>query len=134
MKFKARNEVAEDTEVQCDTVLIELPVNYDDEDIPYDFPFREHDVLTLEVLIADGKIVDWPADWGAVRVVMKVVDEGTYTLFDQGLPVAAIEQWYVPHGLIPGEYGDYVEFNINELGYITNWPKSPDVSEFFKKK
>lgn len=134
MKFKVRNEVAEDTEVQCDTVLIELPVNYDDEDIPYDFPFRKHDMLTLEVLIADGKIVDWPADWGAAQVFMKVVDEGTYTLFDQGLPVAEINQQYVPHGLIPGEYGDYVRFNIDEKGYITNWPKSPDVSEFFKKR
>jgi hypothetical protein len=44
----------------------------------------------------------------------------------------SIEQNYVPHGLIPGEYGDYVSLKINEQGIITNWPKHPDIREFIK--
>lgn len=129
MKFKVDTK----KEVQCDTVLIELPVRYDDEDIPYDFPFREHDMLSLEVNIGSGRIAEWPKSYGPANVFMKVCDEGTYTLFDQGIPVTALTNEYVPHGLVPGDHGDYVRLAIDESGLITNWPKHPDVSVFFEK-
>jgi siroheme synthase len=63
------------------------------------------------------------------RFYMKVVDEGTYTLInlqgDTRTVVACKQGDYVPHGVVPGEYGDYVHLKINGHGVITNWPKSP---------
>ena len=62
----------------------------------------------------------------------KVVDCGTYTLCDYALnTIAQLKEEYVPHGVVPGEDGDYIELNIDKNGIITNWPKNPDVSKFF---
>ncbi len=55
---------------------------------------------------------------------MKVCDEGVYTLLSDGKEVAT-RDGYVPHGVVPGEYGDYVILNIASDGKITNWP-APD--------
>ena len=64
---------------------------------------------------------------------MNVCDSGTYILYNaQEKEVARISRNYVPNDLIPGEYGDYIDLKINKEGFITNWPKGPDVSEFFK--
>ena len=62
----------------------------------------------------------------------KVCDAGVYTLFDEDGQTIAIRAGYVPHGIVPGEYGDYIDLKINEQGIITNWPKQPDASEFFE--
>ena len=47
--------------------------------------------------------------------------------------IADIVQDYVPHGVVPGEYGDYVILKIDK-GRIVNWPAKPDVSEFFNQE
>lgn len=120
-------------EVNITHVLVNLPVRYDEEDIPNDFPLREGKMWNAKIEIDTGKIENWPV--GQVgEFYMKVVDEGMYRLLDdKGAVVAAIEQDYVPHGVIPGEYGDYVDFNIDVGGVITNWPKRPDIREFLKQ-
>ena len=59
---------------------------------------------------------------------MKVVDMGTYRAI-----VGEVVEDYVPHGVIPGEYGDYVDFDIDENGVITNWPKHPDIRQFLNQ-
>lgn len=113
-------------------MLLELAVRYDDEDISYDFPMRKGDLWKAKVELDTGKIVDWPAGKSG-DLYMKVCDEGTYTLLDDaGQKVAAIEQNYVPHGVVPGKYGDYVDLEISEDGTITNWPRKPDLSAFIE--
>jgi hypothetical protein len=125
-------------EIEVLTVGMVLPVRYGTEDMPADFPFRVGDTWSVFVDAATGKIHDWPQEYGAFDLQMKVVDEGVYTLFGDCLPdtmtpieeVAVIEG-YVPNGVVPGMWGDYVDLKIAADGTITNWPKEPDFSAFF---
>lgn len=123
--------VMQPTEIDIRSVVLNLPVRYDDEDMPYDFPHRDGDVWCVEVLVDSGQILDWPDDVEH-DLYMKVTDSGSYELRDAGgNGLAGIHQDYVPHGLVPGEWGDYVHLKIGGGGVITNWPEQPDVSEFF---
>jgi hypothetical protein len=128
MKFTITKPV----EIEITYVELDLPVKYDDEDMPADFPFRTGDRWNVTVEIETGKILNWPH--GVTHdLYMKVTDCGTYRLSDpQHVEHAAIEANYVPHGVVPGDYGDYVELKIDANGIITNWPKRPDVSAFFE--
>lgn len=129
MEFEVTRLVTEKMNIV--KVQMDLAVRYDDEDVPFDFPLRKGDTLSLWVDMATGEIADWPKDQD-MDLCMKVCDEGSYRLIDEkGIPIAIIESNYVPHGVVPGKYGDYVDFKIKG-GIITNWPKNPDVSEFFK--
>lgn len=125
-------EVFRKVPVNIDTIKMELAVRYDEEDIPREFPGRVGDLLTLVVKIDTGEIVGWPQ--GRVETVyMKVCDCGTYTLYDGDRIVASLEQEYVPHGVVPGDYGDYVDLCIDETGRIINWPTPVDVTAFFEE-
>lgn len=66
----------------------------------------------------------------------KIRDEGTYVLYDQNKNILAdATNEYVPDW-IPGEYGDYIELQIDvETGQILNWVKpSPEqLAEFIDK-
>ena len=123
-------------EITITHIKIRLPVNYGEEDIPNDFPLRSGDVWEARVNIDTGKIENWPDDprFRECSLDMKVCDGGTYVLYsyfgDYWDEIAKQEQEYVPHGVIPGEYGDYVELHIKN-GVITNWPEKPDVRVFF---
>lgn len=124
-------------EVEIKTIQIDLAPRYvgdgDDDDVPNDFPLLSANKKEWSVFVDvdTGKIKNWPQ--GEVRDFWsKVCDEGVYTLFDEeGNDIATISG-YVPNGIVPGEYGDYVDLKINADGVITNWPKSPDLSAFFK--
>ena len=117
-------------EVDIKWVQMDLAVRYDDEDIPYDFPLRKGDLWSAKVEIDTGKIEGWPQGKTG-EMYMKVCDEGSYWLMDaDGNVIDAIERDYVPNSLIPGEYGDYVELNIDENGIITNWLKHPSLEDF----
>ena len=61
------------------------------------------------------------------------MDQGVYSLIDdKGSVEAELDREYVPHGIVPGQYGDYISLKIHGgRGIITNWPKKPDISEFF---
>lgn len=124
-------------EVEIKTVLIDIaPIHIgdsDDDDMPTDFPLLNDtkDAWIARVDIDTGVIENWPH--GDARIMhVKVCDSGTYRLFDaDGNEVGAIVNNYVPHGVVPGSYGDYVDLNIDKTGTITNWPNKPDVSEFY---
>jgi hypothetical protein len=118
-------------EIEIKSIRLALAVRCEGEDIPNDFPMRNGEMWTATVEIDTGKIIGWPVGKSG-SVKMKVCDSGTYTLIGaDGSTVAEIGGDYVPHGVVPGEYGDYVNLQINADGVITNWPKNPDVSAFF---
>lgn len=117
-------------EVEITHVRVEVAVRYDEEDIPNDFPLRIGDAWKATINIDNGQISDWPVGKTG-DMYMKVCDEGSYYLLDtEGNTILSIENDYVPNGLIPGSYGDYIELKINENGIITNWPKEPSIDEF----
>lgn len=117
-------------EVEVTHIRLDLAIRYGDEEMPYDFPFRHNDMWTAIVNIDTGEIEDWP-EGHAAKLHLKVVDCGTYTLLCDQEAVARKESDYVPHGVVPGQYGDYVILHIDDAGRITNWPRNPDISAFF---
>lgn len=126
-------------EVEISTVVIDIAPRYigdsDDDDMPTDFPLlnEARDAWIAHIDVDTGTIHEWPRGQ-ARKMHVKVCDAGTYTLLDpSGTPVS-IRNGYVPHGLVPGSYGDYVELSINEDGVITNWPQNPSVDEFFEEE
>lgn len=126
-----KTKIKVEQEIEIHAVHVTLPVRYEEEDIPNDFPFRAGDLWETVIEIDTGKVIGWPVGKSG-HLHMKVCDEGSYWLLRRdGSCVAKITQDYVPHGVIPGEYGDYVDLKINAEGIITNWPKKPDVAAFF---
>ena len=123
-------------EVDIKTVIVTIEPRYigdsEDDDMQTDFPLLDDakKIWCASIDVDTGTIKDWPI--GEVRnMFVKVCDQGLYSLIDSdGNEVAKIDG-YVPNGLIPGEYGDYVDLKIDENGVITNWPKYPDLSAFF---
>lgn len=126
MKFT----VTKPTEIQVTTVEISVPIRYGEEDIPNDFPLRRGNVWFATVDMDTGQVHRWPKGKNG-RLHMKVCDEGTYILNDHDEEVARVDEDYVPHGVIPGEHGDYIDLQIDATGKITNWPRKPDLSDFF---
>lgn len=123
-------------EVEIKYVVIDIEPRYigdsEDDDMPSNFPLLNEAKTQwrAKVDIDTGIIQEWPQG-DAREMFVKVCDAGIYSLIDaQDNEVAKLDG-YVPHGVVPGEYGDYVSLVIDENGRITNWPKSPDVSEFF---
>lgn len=120
-------------EVDIKMVKVDVAVRYDEEDIPNDFPLRNGDMWSAIIEIDTGKILDWPQGKTG-EMYMKVCDQGSYFLLDEGgNTVLSIEDDYVPNGLIPGEYGDYIDLKIDENGVITNWKKHPSIADFIKE-
>lgn len=126
MKIKIKVE----KEVYIKYVEVTLPVYYESEDMSNDFPMRNGGVWAAMIEVDTGEVVGWPKGQEC-SFCMKVRDGGTYELLDAGMSTIAKMEGYLPNDLIPGEYGDYVNLKINKDGFITNWPKNPDVSEFF---
>lgn len=125
-------------QLEIKTVVIDITPRYigdsDDDDMPTDFPLLNDakDAWSARVDIDTGVIENWPVG-DARQMYVKVYDEGTYRLLDSdGNEVASIINDYVPNGVVPGSYGDYIELTIDENGTITNWPSNPDVSDFFE--
>lgn len=123
-------------EVEIRNVVIDIAPRYigdsPDDDMPTDFPLlnEQKTAWVASVNIDTGEIAGWPAG-DARKMHVKVCDAGIYSLIDiEGNEVAKFAG-YVPHGVVPGSYGDYVEIEIDERGVITNCPKNPDISEFF---
>ena len=124
-------------EVDIRTVIIDIAPRYigdaKDDDMPTDFPMLNaaKTAWVASVNIDTGEISGWPAG-DARKMHVKVCDAGIYSLIDADGNEVIKFAGYVPHGVVPGSYGDYVELEIDERGVITNWPKSPDVSDFFR--
>lgn len=116
--------------VEVSAIKIDVPVRYGDEDMPFDAPMRDGDRWGCVVDLATGQIKDWPIG-RSLSFYMKVCDEGIYSLIGpDGQVVVSLDGEYIPHGVIPGEWGDYIDLEINENGLITNWLKKPDLSKF----
>lgn len=123
MKFTVRRTVTLDVKY----VRLSVAVRYDDDDMPYDFPFRVNDLWDVTIDIDTGRILDWPQGVSH-DLCMKVCDDGSYWLLSEDKSVvSAIENDYVPHSVIPGSYGDYIELDIDPTGLIRNW--DPDLEE-----
>ena len=125
-----KTTVTKPVEIEVTHVRIVAPVNYGEEEMPYDFPLRKDDIWEATVNVDTGIIEGWPQGQTA-DVHLCVKDSGSYYLMDLAQEVALIEEDYVPHGLIPGSYGDYIILKIDASGKITNWPAKPKVSAFF---
>lgn len=119
MGIMCKQTVTEVRDVEVCAVRIEVPVRYEEEQVPNDFPGRQGDRLTMTwdmINSRRGKIRDW-WDRGAFNVVLKVVDEGTYHILGPGDAILRTDtDCYVPHAYVPGSYGDYVELNIQADG------------------
>lgn len=133
MKFKVKRPI----EIELKYISIGFPVDADDieEDNLADLIDPDHpNWLEFRVDIETGKIQDFRGNPDeSYDIYVKVVDQGVYQLIDEkGSVEAELDREYVPHGIVPGQYGDYISLKIHGgRGIITNWPKKPDISEFF---
>ena len=136
MPITTKQLVSEVRKFIIDAIRMDLPVRYDDEDMPDDYPLRDGDMWRIVVDVETGKIRNWPAGVKVpkLNLTMKVCDEGRYHLIGvDGNVIASINQDYVP-GCIPGEYGDYVHFDLDGKGNITNWKfDASNLDSFFVK-
>lgn len=115
-------------------VKISVPVRYEDEDMPYDFPLRQDDTWEAIIDLDTHQIENWPQGKSG-SFQMKVCDEGSYYLLDENKAVVAgIVEYYVPNDIIPGKYGDYINMNIDKTGKVTNMPNPLDHSDFFRNE
>lgn len=134
MKF----EVVQTVEINTTHVRVLLPLPYDDAFcMAKDFPLRAGNLWRATIDLETGKILEWPIDIapGFFEVNEKVVDTGSYDLLEivDGVEkVLASLSDYVPNGVVPGSFGDYVELEIQD-GHVTNMPKRLDVSAFFPR-
>lgn len=109
-------------EIPADDVALPL---YDEENKQFDF------TINLE----DAHVCDWSYD-SKLRLRAKVRDSGTYMLLGSDrCPLLQISG-YVPEGVIPPlerNWGDYVDFYIDNEGLVENWPSEPDLMFFASK-
>ena len=112
--------VLKPTEIEVDAIRCVLDVRYGEEDMPADYPHRRDNVWDVTIDLETGQIRDWPKGVEPLDLGMKVTDCGNYYLLSGKTPVACLEDDYVPR-CVPGQYGDYVDFKIDEHGRITNW-------------
>ena len=118
--------------VEKEAVAIEVitHMRYIGEDVPADLPMMNNEIWHVTIDIDTGKIRNWPQGH-ATEFHAKVCDGGTYHLLDaKNMVILSIEEGYVPNGILPGEYGDYLIMQIAEDGTVTNWPTYIDLGEF----
>ena len=123
-------EIETKKKIRLTHVLIQAPVRYEDEDIPYDFPFRSKNVWEPIIELDTGRIVDWPQGKCA-EVYLKVCDSGRYILMNDGEIVESIDD-YVPD-FVPNDYGDYINFDIDASGVILNWYTAESVKDMIEE-
>jgi len=118
-------------EVDVKRLTIDVPVNYEEEDIPNNFPFRRDDRWVVSIDLDEHRIDNWPREYGPTSIFMKVGCQGVYDLFNEdGEALVRKENDYVPNELLTGEYMDYINFKIDENGVITNSKDKPNFSDF----
>jgi len=106
--------------VEVKFVKICIPLRYGDEDVSYDFPFRNGDKWEALIDLDTGAIQNWPKGVSA-NLQTKVCDEGSYTLLNENKEdICFLDGGYVP-SFIPGKYGDYIDLDIDKSGKILNW-------------
>lgn len=113
-------------EIDIKYLYVYVPIYYENEDIPFDFPGRiknndDFDLLTLLIDIDTGKIINWDNEFGQKHggwhLEMKVCDGGTYYLINENCHIISKIEDYVPNNLGIGS-DDYLEMSIDKDGYI----------------
>lgn len=133
--------IKQERDVEIKSILLDLPIRYKDEVIPFDFPCRvpgpgvdhdNYDRLQLLVDISTGEILapKYPKDFKYFNSI-KVCDEGIYILYDEQNKEVARHECYVPR-CVPNDYGDYVNLDIED-GFIKNWGSPDNFVEFEEK-
>ena len=124
-------EITATKQVNVQYIKLSIPVRYDDEDMPYDFPLRDGDIWEATINIDNNQIENWPQAQSG-KFSIKVCDEGSYFLLNENKEVVGeIIENYVPNDVIPGKYGDYVNMNIDETGKVVNMPTKLNFDRFF---
>lgn len=122
-------------EIPVKFVQITIPVrSYPvGEDMPKDAPLRVLDTWGAVIDLESKKVADWPIG-KTLEFYSKAFDSGIYCLLDaEGKEIAKIEG-YVPNKFLPGNYGDYLDLNIDENGIVTNWLENASIEEFMKNE
>ena len=119
------------TDIDAKFVFMQVAVRYE-EDIPDNFPKYKNNMWEALIDIDHGIIPYWPQGVEG-RLYLKVCDQGTYELFDKDMKsLALLENDYVPMGLVPGKFGDYIDLKINGKGKVLNWNPT-HLYEFFEQ-
>lgn len=117
-------------EFEAKSIHIQVPVRYEEEDIPNNFPGRSGDTWSAKVDVDTGQIENWP-NGVEHHLYMKVCDEGVYRLYSADGTEIAKRENYVPVCL-PNEYGDYLDLRIAADGKISNWDtNAEEIAESF---
>ena len=126
-------EVYKLTELEIHTVRIEVELHDDvSESLPKHL-FNDDGELDLLIEVDTGKVISWQGN-EPVSIHDNIRNNGVYTLFDKcGSEVASLDNYYIPHDLIPGKRGEYIHIDISDDGIVTNWPDFPNVHEFFEQ-
>lgn len=80
--------------------------------------------MYIKIDVDTGQILNWPVGIEANLNCLKVVDEGTYILFDSKDNMVSYHDYrYIPKCLEIDDngFGDYFMFHVNKDGYIINW-------------
>ena len=105
-------------------------INYNELESPEQHPFYVgKNTIEFAVDVETGKVLGWNGN-NRLETFDKVVDEGIYSLCDKDFNTIVSYDGYVPKMLDrKGDgYGDYLQFVVNEDGYIENWV--PSFKEF----
>lgn len=99
---------------------------------------RQNDYLRLLIELETGKVINWPKELGHFDFYdFKLCDSGIYALMKTPQPSEddLSYEGYVPGCIGEGGYGDYLEFEINDEGYIDDWDfDNEDYKEFLERQ
>ena len=110
--------------------IVEFSQSYPNMFIIDEFGYRK---LFLHIDIETGKVYNWPENHKMDFYDVKIVDEGEYAICDECRNEIIRYNGYVPNCIGEGGYGDYLEFEIDENGYIVDWNfTKEDLEEFFE--
>lgn len=94
------------------------------EDINGDMPCRKGDGWCPIIDLKNGKIINWTQGIEA-NIHYKVCDSGFYWILNEEKQrIAKWKDFYVPNNILctkSNGYGDYIIFDIESDGKITNW-------------
>ena len=111
------------------TITISFPIGELDE-ITADTPMRDGKHWRAQIDVATKSIKGWPVGT-PFNFTAWPVDSGSYQLLNEkGEVIAECVENYVPNHLLPGEWGEYLQLEIDEYGTITNWLKDANFKDF----
>ena len=90
--------------------------------------FMDNFILTINV--DNGEVITWPKNSPCDFYTIKLVDTGYYVLRNDEYDLIASYDGYVP-SCFGDQYGDYLEFEIDNNSCISNWEFTQEsVTEF----